>query len=69
MRIAIAAFSRASAKGTLIALPQPWSSAYIAERHASNDQGFGFDTRSLEHAFTKRKGKPVKRHSTFHVTK
>jgi hypothetical protein len=38
--------------------------------YADNGQGFalGFDTSSLEHAFAKKKGKPVKQHSTFHVT-
>jgi hypothetical protein len=38
--------------------------------YADNGQGFalGFDTRSLEDAFTKKKGKPIKQHSTFHVT-
>lgn len=38
--------------------------------YANNGRGFtlGFDTRIIEDAFTKRKGKPVKQHSTFHVT-
>jgi len=38
--------------------------------YADNGQGFalGFDTSSLEDAFTKKKGKPIKQHSTFHVT-
>ena len=38
--------------------------------YADNGQGFtlGFDTRTLEDAFTKWKGKPIKQHSTFHVT-
>ena len=38
--------------------------------YADNGQGFalGFDTSSLETAFTKSRGKPVKQHSTFHVT-
>ena len=38
--------------------------------YADNGQGFalGFDTSSLEVAFTKKKGKPIKQHSTFHVT-
>jgi hypothetical protein len=38
--------------------------------YADNGQGFalGFDTSSLESAFIKKKGKPIKQHSTFHVT-
>jgi DUF2971 family protein len=38
--------------------------------YADNGQGFalGFDTRSLEDAFTKRKGKPIKQYATFHIT-
>jgi hypothetical protein len=38
--------------------------------YADNGQGFtlGFDTTILEDAFTKRKGKPIKHHSSFHVT-
>jgi hypothetical protein len=38
--------------------------------YANNGQGFalGFDTSSLEGAFTKRKGKPIKQHATFHIT-
>jgi hypothetical protein len=38
--------------------------------YADNGQGFalGFDTAQLEDAFTKQKGRPVKQHSTFHVT-
>jgi len=38
--------------------------------YAENGQGFalGFDTTALENAFTKWKGKPIKQHSTFHVT-
>jgi Protein of unknown function (DUF2971) len=38
--------------------------------YADNGQGFalGFETSSLEDAFVKRKGKPVKQHSTFPVT-
>jgi Protein of unknown function (DUF2971) len=38
--------------------------------YADNGQGFtlGFDARLIENAFTKRKGKPVHQHSTFHVT-
>jgi len=38
--------------------------------YADNGQGFalGFDTSAIEDAFTKIKGKPIKQHSTFHVT-
>ena len=38
--------------------------------YGDNGQGFvlGFDTSSLEDAFTKRNGNPIKEHSTFHVT-
>jgi len=38
--------------------------------YADNGQGFalGFDTRSLEDAFTKRKGKPIKQYATCHIT-
>ncbi|MEO9169219.1 MAG: DUF2971 domain-containing protein [Aestuariivirga sp.] len=38
--------------------------------YADNGQGFalGFDTGSLEDAFVKKKGKPVKQHSTFPIT-
>jgi hypothetical protein len=38
--------------------------------YADDGQGFalGFDTKALEDAFTKRKGKPIKQHSTFFVT-
>jgi len=38
--------------------------------YADNGQGFalGFDTSSLEDAFTKKKGKLIKQHSTFHIT-
>jgi Protein of unknown function (DUF2971) len=38
--------------------------------YADNGQGFtlGFDTGSLEDAFTKKKGKPIKQHSTFPIT-
>jgi hypothetical protein len=38
--------------------------------YANNGQGFAlkFDTSSLEAAFTKKKGKSVRQHSTFHVT-
>ena len=38
--------------------------------YADNGHGFalGFDTSSLEHAFTKRKGKPIRQHSTFPIT-
>jgi len=38
--------------------------------YADNGQGFalGFDTNSLENAFTKKEGKPIKQHSTFHLT-
>ncbi len=38
--------------------------------YADNGQGFalGFDTSSLENAFTKKKGRPIKQHSTFHMT-
>ena len=38
--------------------------------YADNGQGFalGFETGSLEDAFTKKKGKPIKQHSTFHIT-
>jgi hypothetical protein len=38
--------------------------------YADNGQGFalGFDTNSMENAFVRRKGKPIKQHSTFHIT-
>jgi hypothetical protein len=38
--------------------------------YADNGQGFAlaFDTGSLEDAFTKKKGKPIKQHSTFPIT-
>ena len=38
--------------------------------YADNGQGFalGFDTGALEDAFTKSKGKPIKQHSSFHIT-
>ena len=38
--------------------------------YADNGQGFalGFDTGSLEDVFTKKKGKPIKQHSTFPIT-
>jgi Protein of unknown function (DUF2971) len=38
--------------------------------YADNGQGFalGFDTESLEGAFTRSKGRPIKQHSTFHIT-
>lgn len=38
--------------------------------YANNGQGFilGFDTKIIEDLFTKWRGKPVKQHSTFHVT-
>jgi hypothetical protein len=38
--------------------------------YANNGQGFalGFETTSLEEAFTKKNSKPIKQHSTFHIT-
>jgi hypothetical protein len=38
--------------------------------YADDGQGFalGFDTSLLEDVFTKKKGKPIEQHSTFHVT-